>query len=158
MKTYETADVNLILEWVDKYFEVDTLISNIFSGLNSGNTPPSPSIQDEIDYQRLRFWFCKNHDKFLPIWRDFCVSKSELMEYVGHIEGMDYGENPFLDYYYPDNLFELAYSIGATTTTNNWDLDPQKVELIINSNSRFSYIVLHLKHWIEEFTTTVEEK
>jgi hypothetical protein len=80
------------------------------------------------------------------------------MEYVGHIEGMDYSENPFLDYYYPDNLFELAYSIGATTTTNNWDLDPQKVELIINRNSRFSYIVLHLKHWIEEFTTTVEEK
>jgi hypothetical protein len=64
---------------------------------------------------------------------------------------MEYGENPFLYYYYPDSLLDLAYTIGATSAVDIWDPDKQSVELIININNIFSKTVTHLKYWIEEF-------
>jgi hypothetical protein len=158
MKTYNTKDVKLIMEWVGKYFEANALINNVLNVRNSENIPPFPSLGDEIEYQRLRFWFCNNHDKFIPIWCDFCLSKGSLIEFIDPIKGLDYGENPFLYYYYPHNLLELAYSIGATSTVDDWDLDIQNVELFLNMNNRFSYTVLHLKYWIGEFANTVEGK
>ena len=64
---------------------------------------------------------------------------------------MDYIENPFLFYYYPDNLLDLVYSIGAMGDIDNPDLDKEIIQIILNVNNRFSHKILHLKHWIGEF-------
>jgi len=75
MKTYNMEDVELILEWVEKYFEVSVLIDNVFGNYGLESFPRMPEIENEIEYQRLRLWFFKNHDKFVAIWADFCRSK-----------------------------------------------------------------------------------
>ena len=151
MKTYSTADVKLILEWVEKYFEANALINNVFNVRNSENIPPFPSLGDEIEYQRLRFWFCNNHDKFIPIWCDFCLSKGSLIEFIDPIKGLDYGENPFLYYYYPDDLRDLVDQMGDTIVIDSCDLNKPAIELILNVINRFSCTVIHLSWWIGEF-------
>ena len=40
MKTYNTEDVELILEWVEKYFEVSALIDNVYGGCGFRIIPP----------------------------------------------------------------------------------------------------------------------
>ena len=157
MKTYNKADVQLIFEWVDRYFEVNALIGNVLGSNDRLNPPPVPSFDRELEYQRLRLWFCKNHNRFVPIWADFCLLKGRPIDCIGNVDGMEYRENPFLYYYYPDNLLDLAYTIGITSGPDTWDPDKQNVELIININNQFSYIVRHLKYWIGEFVEIREE-
>ncbi len=154
MKTYNAADVELITEWADKYFKVIALINSLFGGTDFNNPPSVPSFESEIEYQQLRLWFCKNHDCFIPIWADFCSSKGCPIRCAGSIDGMEYTENPFLYFYYPDNLLELAYTIGATSAADIWDPDKENAALIINANNNFSHIVLRLKYWIGEFADT----
>lgn len=152
MKTYNKADVQLIFEWVDRYFEVNTLINNVLGSNNRLNLPLVPSFENEIEYQSLSYWFWENQYRFVPIWTDFCISKGHPIDCIGNIDGMAYRKNPFYYYYYPDNLLDLAYTIGITSAPDMWDPDKQNLELIININNQFSYIVRHLKSWIGEFT------
>lgn len=151
MKTYDMTEVELVLAWADNYFEVKALINNLFGGPNFRQPFRMPSFEAESEYQRLRLWFCKNHVGFVPIWADYCSSKGRPIKCTGPVDGMEYGENPFLYYYYPDSLLDLAYTIGATSAVDIWDPDKQSVELIININNIFSKTVTHLKYWIEEF-------
>lgn len=39
MQTYSAAEVDLVLEWVDKYFEANNLIYNMLGGENLENPP-----------------------------------------------------------------------------------------------------------------------
>jgi hypothetical protein len=151
MQTYNATDVDLVLEWVDKYFEVNVLINKVFGGENFENHSSMPSFEDEIEYQRLRFWFRKHHDKFVPIWFDFCLSRGTSIEFTDNIDEMKYRENPFLYYYYPDDLLDLAYTMGATTTTDTWNPNKQAVELILNIINKFCCTVIQFVHWIGEF-------
>ena len=54
MQTYNTSDVDLVMEWANKYVEICTLLKKVFAGENSvGYPPPLPSIEDEIEFQRI---------------------------------------------------------------------------------------------------------
>lgn len=154
MKTYDEADVTLVSEWVNKYFEANALINKIFTVENLEHPPTMPSIGDEIEYQRLRFWFRKKHDQFVPIWANFCASKGYSIEFTSNSDEMEYMKNPFLYFYDPGDLLELAYTMGATDTPDNWNPNRQAVELVLNINNRFCCTVIHLLHWIGEFAET----
>jgi hypothetical protein len=148
MKKYNAADVKLILEWVENYFKVTVLINKVFE-----NLPRTPPIQNELEYQRLRFWFLKNHDKFIPIWTDFCLANGISIDLDENVK-KGYMESPFL-YYYPDNLLDLAYTVGdriADDTGHRYEKDTSNVASI---NKSFSYTALHLANWIEEFADIV---
>jgi hypothetical protein len=95
MKTYNTTDVDLVLEWAHKYFEVNALINKVFGGGNFKDLPCLPSFENEIEYQRLRFWFRKNHDRFIPIWVDFCFSHGYLIEFTYNSNEMEYKKTHF---------------------------------------------------------------
>lgn len=151
MNTYNIADVNLVFEWSKKYLELNTLMKKVFSGENPENPPTFPSFEDEVEYQRLRFWFFQNQNQFIPIWANFCISIGNSIEFVGSIDEMEYRKNPFLYFYSPDNLLELAFAMGATSKANVWDLNKQAVELILNMINRFNYPIIYLVHWIGEF-------
>ena len=151
MKTYNIAEAKLVLEWVDKYFEANVLVNKVLGCENCEYPPPIPSFENELAYQRLRFWFRKNHDKFVPIWADFCIAQGHSFERTGNIDEMEYRENPFLYYYCPDNLIDLAYTMGATITPNYWDPNKQNIENILNIINSFCCTVMHLAHWIGEF-------
>ena len=152
MKTYNTDEVKLTLEWVDKYFETSVLICNILGVNNSDQIPPIPSIEDEIEYQRQRSWFLQNHNKFVPIWADFCASTGNAIELISDVKGIEYKENPFLYFYYPNNLRDLVHTMGATSSPNIWDPNGNDLEVILNAVKMFSYTVMHLRYWIGEFS------
>ena len=90
MQTYSAAEVDLVLEWIDKYFEVNALINKVFGNDNLENDSAMPSFENEIEYQRLRFWFRKNHEKFVPIWNDFCLSHGYSFQYMDNTSEMEY--------------------------------------------------------------------
>ena len=150
MKTYNSTDVDLILEWAEKYFEMQALISCILSTDNPG-PPPAPPFDNEIEYQRLRFWFRNNHNRFIQIWIDFRKSKGEDIVQTGGIIGAEFSENPFLYFYHPRNLIDLVYRMGGTSTPDIWDSDNQDAESILNAINMFSYTVMHFRYWIGEF-------
>ncbi len=149
MKTYEAADVELILEWVAKYFEVSILIDKVFGG-NIESFLRMPSIEHEIEYQRLRLWFFNNHEKFVAIWTDFCRSKGLPTDFDGAAEELQYRENPFF-YYYPDNLLDIAYMMGARSSDDIGYMDEEDRALVVYMNKMFSHTAVHLACWIGEF-------
>jgi hypothetical protein len=114
-KTYDTADVELILEWVDKYFKVSELINQSFGGNDFETLSRMPFIENEIEYQHLRRWFFQHHDKFVGIWDDFCRSRGISNGIDSNTGELEYRENPFF-YYYPENLQDIAYMLGARSS------------------------------------------
>ena len=152
MQTYDAAEVALVLQWVDKYFTVNALINKVFGNDDLENAPSMSSFGNEIEYQRLKFWFRKNHDKFVPIWVDFCASHGYSIEFNGN--QMEYRNNPFLFYYDHDNLLDLADTMGVTMPADTQDTNKQFMELILNTMNRFSCTAIHLAWWIGEFADT----
>ena len=158
MQTYNTSDVDLVMEWANKYVEICTLLKKVFAGENSvGYFPPLPSIEDEIEFQRIKFWFRQRHDDFVPIWSEFCLSKGKYLESFNNSDEMESRKNPFLYFYCPDDLLDLAYAVGVTTASNTWDPDKPAAELIINLLDTFNFTVIHLVHWVGEFADTTRQ-
>jgi hypothetical protein len=144
MKTYNTADAKLILEWVENYFKVTVLINNVFE-----NLPFIQPMENELEYQRLRFWFLNNHDKFVPIWSDFCLSNGILNDLNENVR-RECLKNPFL-YYYPDNLLDLAFLIAERIANDAGYRDEKDISYVSYINKSFSCTTLHLANWIREF-------
>lgn len=149
MKTYNTAEVELILEWVARYFQVSALINGAFSNHSIESCPCTPSIENEIEYQRQRIWFRNNHNGFVPIWKDFCLSNGISINIDLDIDRMGYIEDPFF-YYFPNNLYELPYWIGSCSADYGYWGEEDR-ELVLCTNRRFSRTAIYLAHWIGEF-------
>jgi hypothetical protein len=154
MQKYSAAEVDLVLEWIDKYFEVNALINKVFGSKNSKTYSSTPSFENEIDYQRLRFWFRKNHDKFVPIWVDFWLSHGKSIKFTNNGNEVEYRNNPFLFYYEPDNLLDLVDSTEAAIPVDSQNTNQPVVELVLNIINSFSCTVIHLAYWIGEFAET----
>ena len=153
IKTYNAAEVALILEWVDRYFKVNALINNAFGCNNDENCACIPSMENEIEYHHQRLWFRKNHEIFVPIWKEFCRSNGISLDFDVDINQLGYIEDPFF-YYYPDNLRDLPNWMGAAGCPDGGYLDEQEKELVLVVNQRFSQTAIHLAHWIGEFAKT----
>jgi hypothetical protein len=75
-RTYSQTETDLSLQWVDKYFKLVELITEI-SGNDGQDVPTSkPSFGKEVRYQELSLWFLTNQDKFLPGWFEFRRDKN----------------------------------------------------------------------------------
>ena len=149
-KTYDTADVELILEWVDKYFKVSELINQSFGGNDFETLSRMPLIENEIEYQHLRRWFFQHHDRFVAIWDDFCRSRGISNGIEGNTGELEYRENPFF-YYYPENLLDIAYMLGARSSDDTGYLAAEDRALVVCLNQMFSHTALNLVHWVGEF-------
>ena len=154
MKIYNAEDVNLVLEWIGKYFEVNALINKVFGSENSKTYPSTLSFENEIEYQRLRFWFRKNHDKFVPIWVDFCLSHGKSIKFTNNGNEVEYRNNPFLFYYDQDNLLDLAEMMEIMMPLDTQNSNNQTTEPVLNIVNSFSSTVVHLAYWIGEFADT----
>ena len=126
----------------------------MFGGGNVKNHSSMPSFENEIEFQRLRFWFRKNHDEFVPIWVDFCLSHGKSIEFTDNYNEMEYRNNPFLFYYDPDNLLDLVDTLEATIPVDNQDTNNLAVSNMLTILNSFSCTVIHLAYWIGEFADT----
>jgi hypothetical protein len=151
------TDVDLILEWVEKYFEMASLVRKVLSIDDSENPPVVPSLENEIEYQHLRYWFRKNNDRFVPIWINFRESIGESLETTGSFVEDEFKKNPFQYFYHPDNLIDMVYRMGGTTSADIWDPENKEVEAILNAINMFYYTAMHLRYWIGEFANETSE-
>jgi hypothetical protein len=123
-RLYSPAEANLVDDWAGKWLELIKLINEITGTNEPPWSPPHPTEMDEIRYISLRFWFLKHQQQFLPLWNDFCASQHLA---GSHNDGdlsdfpEKYLENPFLYFYEPENLFQLAQQLGLLYGTDVWE-------------------------------------
>lgn len=70
-KRYSKVERDFAFEWVDRWFQLVSLIIDLVRSDETSPSLPPPTDIDEINYQRLRFWFIDHEEQFKPLWRDF---------------------------------------------------------------------------------------
>lgn len=150
LKIYDEVDVEFIFEWVGKYFEIKSLINEAYGGSRWETFPKFPSLENEIEYQRLSYWFREKHNRFVPIWVDFCEAAGITPDFSGDSDRIDYRENPFI-YYNSENLLDLAYQMGVTCSPDFGYIEVGDIGLLFDFNERFSFTAMRLANWIGEF-------
>ncbi len=134
-RLYSQAESELVFDWSGKWIELVKLTNEV----TGSDEPPvkPPADLDEIRYQSLRFWFMEHQEQFVPLWRDFCESQSWTAgqecntEDISGLEDIDkYLENPFLFFYKPDNLYQLARQLGLQDGVDIWEPDEHVAGMI----------------------------
>ena len=77
-KLYSSTEQELVSDWADKWFELSYLINKLIWTDDPPWTTPPPTELDELEYQRLRFWFIDHQEQFIPIWEDFYNCKKRV--------------------------------------------------------------------------------
>jgi len=121
---YSTVEADLVDEWADKWLELIDLINQVTGTDEPPWSPSPPAETDEIRYARLRFWFLSRQQQFVPLWNDFSTSQDLAGSQNGDDSGdfpEKYLENPFLYFYEPENLYELAQQLELQSGTDVWE-------------------------------------
>ena len=74
-KRYSATEHNFVFDWATKWFELTDLIIEVTGTDEPPWSPPPPTELDELNYQRLRFWFIDHEAQFIPIWQDYYPSQ-----------------------------------------------------------------------------------
>ena len=82
----------------------------------------------------------------------FRASTGNVIELISAVKGIEYKENPFLYFYYLNNLRDPVHTMGATSSPNIRDPNGNDLEVILNAVKIFSYTVMYLRYRIEEFS------
>ncbi len=121
---YSTAEADLVDEWADKWLELIDLINQVTGTDEPPWSPSPPAETDEIRYVRLRFWFLSHEQQFVPLWNDFSASQNWTDSQDDGNPG-DFPEkylaNPFLYFYEPENLYQLAQQLELQSGTDVWE-------------------------------------
>ena len=124
-KKYSQTEHNFVSKWADKWFQLVTLILDLFR-FDETPSPPPPTEIEELNYQSLRFWFIDHEAQFIPLWRDFY----ELQDWALHPgdeeiadmpDAEEYIENPFLCCYRPENIYRLVQELGIQSGIDIWE-------------------------------------
>ena len=124
-KKYSAVDQNFVYDWADRWFQLNTLLLDLF-GSDETPSPPPPTEIDEINYQNLRFWLIDHEAQFIPLWRDFYDAQDWAL-HLGDEEIADmpdaekYIENPFFFCYRPENLYRLVQGLGIQSGIDIWE-------------------------------------
>ena len=107
-----------VFQWADRWRHLVTQIYDFLRTDDTSRLPTLPGELDQISYQNLRSWFLDNEMVFLPLWKDFYMSRdwtldtsNDLITEISHAEKVL--ENPFFCWYSPEDLevFFRAYVI-----------------------------------------------
>jgi len=128
-KKYSVIEHNFIYDWTDRWFQLGTLLLDLFR-FDETPSPPPPTEIEEINYQNLRFWFVDHEAQFIPLWRDFYQSQDWALhpgdeEIADMPDGEEYIENPFFCCYRPENLYRLVQELGIQSSIDIWEPSDQ---------------------------------
>jgi hypothetical protein len=112
----------------ENFIDLAVLINDVTGTNEPPYSPPSPSEIDEIEYQRLRFWFFDNQKQFVPLLQEFyrtqvyCNYTGSNGEFIDNSElPIRYQENLLLFFYEPENLYQLAKQLGLQGGVDIWE-------------------------------------
>lgn len=123
-RLYSPAERDLVYDWAGKWLELIKLINEVTGTDEPPWSPPLPTETDEIRYLGLRFWFLNRQQQFVPLWNDFCACLHWACSQNDHDLGgfpEKYLENPFLYFYEPENLYQLAQQLELQSGADIWE-------------------------------------
>lgn len=156
-KLYSFTDQCLIDDWAERWLKLIALINDTTGTDEPSGSPPLPADSEELEYQSLRFWFLDHQTRFVPLWKDYCECQEwashqgENNEDIADLENIDkYLENPFLFFYKPENLFQLAQQLDLQTGIDMWEPSEYRASMIRPVIIRMGRIMIEFTDWIDE--------
>lgn len=151
-RQYSIAEQHLVYDWSEKWLELINLINEVTG------TPQPPSDSDELRYQLLRSWLIDHQEQFVLVWQEFyeCQQWTSCREYdteaTTDLEDEDidkYLENPFLFFYEPGNLYQLAVQLDLQSSMYIWEPSESTASMIRPLIIRLGELALDLIDWID---------
>ena len=156
-KRYSLAEREFVFQWVDRWFQLVSLIYDLIRHDRSPPSPPPPTELDEINYQSLRFWFIDHEEQFKPLWKDFYESQDWALQ-PGDDDIMDmpdadkYLENPFFFCYRPENLYRLVRELDMQSGIDLWEPSEHWAWMAAMELLQMDKRVVQFFEWIDEHT------
>ena len=156
-KRYSVTEHDFVYDWVDRWFQLITLIYDLIGTDEPPWSPPPPTDLDEISYQRLRLWFINHEAQFKPIWRDFYESQDWAL-HPGDDELVDMPdadkciENPFFFYYHPENLYRLVQELDIQSGIDIWEPSRHRAWTVAVELLQIGKRVVEFFEWIDDRT------
>ncbi len=138
----------MVLVWAEKWLKLIGLINEVTGA------PEPPADLDELQYQNLRFWFVDHQEEFGRLWGDFHEYWISCQDYSSENTGdrgdMDkYLENPFLYFYEPENLYQLAQHLELQSSTDLWEPSEHEASMIRPVLVRLGNMMLEFTDWVK---------
>jgi len=112
-KLYSSTEPELVSDWADKWFELSNFINGLIWTDDPPWTTPPPTKVNELEYQRLRFWFLDHQEQFVSLWVDFCKSLKGIADEHPFLENTQ--ESPDTDEFIR-NPFHLFYKMDINAS------------------------------------------
>lgn len=153
-KLYSTANRDLVYEWSEKWLALIELINNVTGTEQAPWSPPPPTELQEMEYQRLRFWFIDHQAQFIPLWREFYESQDWAYPLNNADEDGDfpqkYLENHFLCFYEPENLYRLTQQLELQSGIDIWEPSEHVASMIRPVLIRLGQLMIEFIDWVDE--------
>ena len=141
----------------ERFIDLGVLINNVSGTSEPPYSPPPPSETDEIEYQRLRFWFFDNQKQFLPLLRDFFrtqVYSHNPEEFISDSElPIRYQDNILLFFYEPENLYQLAKQLALQSGTDIWEPSEKEARDVRRLMLAISRKMVEFDEWMNEMVS-----
>jgi hypothetical protein len=141
----------------ENFIDLGILINNVTGTNEPPYSPPSPSETDEIEYQKLRFWFFDNQKQFVPLLRDFFrtqVYSQNPEEFINNSElPIRYQENILLFFYEPENLYQLAKQLGLQSGIDIWEPSEKEAKDVRRLMLAISRKMVEFDEWMDSIVS-----
>jgi hypothetical protein len=156
-KAYTEEEKQLVRDWAVKWLKFFELLNSVTGTNEPPYNPPPPTDEDEITYQRIRFWFLDNELRFLPLWKAFCEhrkyrygDKVEVIEDIDKDGFVAFMDNPFSYYYAARTLYTWAHHIGLQHSTIIWEPSEQEMQKVRPILSFLAEVLVeNMADWVE---------
>jgi len=154
-KQYSAAEHEFVFQWADRWFQLVDLIFELVRTDRSPPSPPLPSELDEINYQRLHFWFIDHEPQFIPLWKDFYESQDWALhpgdDEIAYMPDADkFIENPFFFCYRPENLYRLVQELDIQSGIDLWEPSEHRAWTAVMELIQMDTRVVEFFKWIDE--------
>ena len=154
---YSSTEEELVSDWADKWFELSYFINGlIWTGDPPWTTPP-PTEANELEYQRLRFWFIDHQKYFIPIWagyyncrRRVCTKDFIIEDVEEFLDTDEFIKNPFHLFYRAENLHRLVQQLELQSGVDIWEPSHNYASMTMSLMILLGKIMIELIDWVDE--------
>ena len=140
-----------------KWFELSNLINDLIWTDDPPGTTPPPAEVDELEYERLRFWFIDHQEQFILIWADYYNCKSRVCTEDFIIENVEeflatdeFIKNPFYLLYRAENLHRFAQQLELQSGVDIWEPSHNYASATMSLIIFLGKITIKLIDWVDE--------
>lgn len=120
-------------------------------------TTPPPTEVDELEYQRLRFWFLDHQEQFVSLWVGFCKSLKGIADEYPSMENTQESpntdeliNNPFHLFYTAENLYLLAQHLELQSGVDIWEPSNHYASTTMSLTILLGKAMFKLMDWVDE--------